>query len=195
MIRIAICEDERIFLNQLSEWMRAILDKHSIIYSMGTYENGNAVLAREAFDIVLLDIEMEPLNGLELAKRLRSRGDESKLIFITAHERYALEAYDVEAFHYLVKPVDRDKLERVILKICSSLQEEQTQAITIRQGVSVRKILFEQILYLEVMGRKIYLHTKKEIIPFYGKLEELEQSLPESFFRCHRSYIVNFDHV
>lgn len=195
LIRIGICDDEQALLAQLEDWVREILERHSIKYHIESYINGSALLARDAFDILLLDIEMEPLGGLELAKKLRMRGDESKLIFITAYEQYALEAYDVQAFHYLVKPAVPEKLEKVLLKVCSSLEKEYKRGIAIRQGTGIRRIPLEQILYLEVLDRKIYLHTEAEATPFYGKLEELEPTLPETFFRCHRSYIVNFAHV
>ncbi len=195
MIRVAVCEDEEVLLNQLENWVRVILDRHSIQSHIESYVNSSALLARDAFDILLLDIEMKPLSGMELAKKLRVRGDESKLIFITAYPQYAVEAYDVQAFHYLVKPVDIERLEKVLLQVCSSLQKEHQQAIAIRQGSGIRRIPLEQILYLEVLDRKIYLHTEGEAVPFYGKLEELEPTLPKIFFRCHRSYIVNFIHV
>lgn len=195
LIRIVICEDEKVLLNELADKVRTILDEHLFIYSLELYTNGNAVLAREGFDLLLLDIAMEPLNGLEVARRLRRRGDKSTLVFITAHRQYAIEAYDVQASHYLVKPVDVKKLEEVLLKLCSVLQDECKETIAVRQGTGIRKILLGQILYLEVLGRKIHLHTAQEVILFYGKLEELERSLPEFFFRCHRSYIINFRHV
>lgn len=195
MIRIAVCEDEQILLEQLTGHIKNILNKHSVIFSIEAYTNGNVLLSRGTFDIVFLDIAMKPLNGLTLAKKLRARGDESKLIFITAHQQYAIDAYDVQAFHYLVKPVDMNKLEAVLLQLCSSLKDEYKHAIAIRQGTSVIRVPFEQILYLEVINRKIYLHKKEESFPFYGKLDELEPALPDTFFRCHRSYIVNFDHV
>lgn len=195
MIRIAVCEDEQILLEQLTANIRAILDKHSIIYHMEAYTNGAALLAREAFDILFLDIVMEPFSGLELAKKLRARGDASKMIFITSHEQYAIDAYDVQAYHYLTKPVDIKKMEDVLLKLCGLLKEEYGRAITIRQGAAVRRVSLGQILYLEIMDRKIYLHKDREYFPFYGKLGEFEAMLPDTFFRCHRSYIVNFDHV
>lgn len=202
MIQIAICEDEQTLLDQLSDWVKIILDKHSGEYSIEAYRNGGALLARAAFDIVLLDIAMEPMDGLELARRLRMRGDESRIVFITAHQQYAIDAYDVEAFHYLVKPVDTEKLEEVLIKLCAALHKERSRAIIVRQGTAVRRIPLEQVLYLEVLNRKIYLHTAGETIPFYGKLEDLEPALPglqsgrsAVFFRCHRSYIVNLCHV
>lgn len=195
MIRIAICEDEQALSARLSGWVSSILDRHSIAYSIETYQNGNALLAREPYDILLLDIEMEPMNGLELAGKLRARGDESRLVFITAHAQYAVDAYDVHPFHYLIKPVDIEKLEKILLQLHTSLCEERSRAVIVRQGTAVRRVPLEQILYLEVLDRKIYLHTSEETVPFYGKLEDLEPALPGTFFRCHRSYIVNLRHV
>lgn len=195
MIRIAICEDETVLLNHLADAVKKILKRHSISHVVELFTNGGALLARDSFDLLLLDIAMEPLSGLELARKLRMRGDESKLIFVTAHRQYAIDAYDVQASHYLVKPVDNGKLETVLLKLCSTLRSERKSAIAIRQGTAVRRIPFGQVYYLEVINRKIHLHTAQESLPFYGKLEELEPSLPETFFRCHRSFIVNFDHV
>lgn len=195
MIRIAICEDEQILLEQLTDYVKTLLNRHSIIYNIESYSNGNALLVRKPFDILLLDIAMEPLNGMELAKKLRARGDDGKIIFITSYQQYAVEAYDVQAFHYLIKPVDIEKLEEILLKIYNLIGKEDKQAIVIHQGTTVKKISFEKISYLEVINRKIYLHKNRETIPFYGKLSELEPTLPKEFFRCHRSYIVNFDHV
>jgi two-component system response regulator LytT len=195
VIRIAVCEDEQILLEQLTDDIKSILNKHSVMYSIKAYTNGNALLARGVFDILFLDIAMKPLNGLEIARKLRARGDESRLVFITAHQRYAIDAYDVQAYHYLLKPVDIEKLEAVLLKLCSLLKEECEHAVAIRQGTTVRRVPYEQILYLEVMNRKIYLHKNEETLPFYGKLDEIETTLPDTFFRCHRSYIVNLDHV
>lgn len=249
MLRIAICEDEQILLDRLSGQVSAILDQHSIVYIIESFHSGSALLAREAYDILLLDIEMEPMDGLELAGRLRKRGDESRLVFITAYRQYAVDAYDVHPYHYLVKPVEPKKLETVLLQICDSLNRERSRAVIVRQGTSVRRVPLEVILYLEVQNRKIYLHTVEETVPFYGRLEELEPVLPrqeyapdttatvtrhrtpaaaldvqtpspgrtvsaasavgphhppqafknfslsDTFFRCHRSYIVNLRHV
>ena len=161
MIRIAICEDEPVLLNHLADMVNIILNRHSVSYTVERFANGGALLVREPFDLLLLDIAMEPLSGLELAKKLRMRGDESKLIFITAHRQYAIDAYDVQASHYLVKPVDAEKLKTVLLKLCSSLQKERKPAIAIRQGTAVRRIPFEQVYYLEVINRKIHLHTRR----------------------------------
>ena len=195
MIQIAVCEDDKILLEQLADQVREVLERHSVQYRMELFGNAGALLSRSAFDILFLDIEMEPISGLEAARKLRRRGDESRLIFITAYRRYAVEAYDVQAFHYLVKPVEPAKLESVVMKLVSLHREERQNAIAIRQGASVRRVRLDEIIYLEVLDKKIYLHTGEEAIPFYGKLDELTPKVPEVFFRCHRSYIVNLGHV
>ena len=186
MIRIAVCEDEPLFLERLTGMVQGILDKHQIASRLETFVNGAALLAKEAFDILLLDIVMEPCSGMELAKRLRRRGDEGKIIFITSY---------VQAYHYLVKPVNLKKLEELLLNCCSSLEREWEQSIAVRQGTAVRRIPFSEIRYLEVQNRKIYLHTAGETISFYRSLEDLEFVLPDVFLKCHRSYIVNLSRV
>ena len=95
----------------------------------------------------------------------------------------------------MVKPVEPAKLESVVMKLVSLHREERQNAIAIRQGASVRRVRLDEIIYLEVLDKKIYLHTGEEAIPFYGKLDELTPKFPEVFFRCHRSYIVNLGHV
>ena len=92
MVKIAVCEDELELLIQLTSYVKTILEKHSISHHIESFTSTGALFAREAFDILLLDIEMAPLSGLETAKRLRRRGDKSSIIFITAHPRYAIEA-------------------------------------------------------------------------------------------------------
>ncbi len=207
MIRIGICEDEPVFLERLKKMVSAILDKYPMAYSIEAFTDGTPLLARGAFDILLLDIEMQPCNGIALARKLRERHEEGRIIFITAYEQYAVEAYDVQPFHYLLKPVEERRLEEVLAKAYDSLKKEAEQAIAVRQGGAVRRIPFRDVLYLEVLDRKVYLHTGKEVISFYGKLGDLEHNLlnisspPISihcrtyFFRCHRSYVVNLCHV
>lgn len=114
----------------MTDDIKNILNKYSVLYNIKAYANGNALLAREKFDILFLDIAMQPIDGLELARRLCDRGDESKLVFITAHRQYAIYAYDVQAFHYLIKHVDLKKLEVVLLKLCSLLKVEYEHALT-----------------------------------------------------------------
>jgi two-component system response regulator LytT len=195
LIRIAICEDEPVFLERLKNMAAGILDKYAAAYSIEVFTNGTPLLTRGTFDILLLDIEMQPYNGIELARKLRERHEEGRIIFITAYEQYAIEAYDVQAFHYLLKPVEEGKLEETLVKACDLLKKEEDQGITVRQGGLVRRIPFQDVLYLEVIDRKVYLHTACEVISFYRKLEELVRTLPDVFFRCHRSYVVNLSYV
>ena len=127
MIRIAICEDEPVFLERLKNMAAGILVKYAAAYSIEVFSNGTPLLTRGTFDILLLDIEMQPYNGIELARKLRERHEEGRIIFITAYEQYAIEAYDVQAFHYLLKPVEEGKLEETLVKACDLLKKEEDQ--------------------------------------------------------------------
>ena len=105
-LNIAICDDEKIIREQIKE----LAEKEMPGVCAGLYETGDALLAAgKQFDIVFLDIQMEGTDGIETAKRLRQRDEDTILIFITGIREYVFEAFDVAAFHYLLKPIEEDK--------------------------------------------------------------------------------------
>lgn len=118
-----------------------------------------------------------------------------KTIFEKHSIAYHIESYTNAGALLSREAFDLQKLEALLLSLSSSLLKKHRQAIAVRQGTHIQRVPLDKILYLEVLDRKIYLHTSRETIPFYGKLEELEPSLPKMFFRCHRSYIVNMQHI
>ena len=189
---IGICDDEKEVRMFLGKKVKSVCPEAEIRY----YQSGKDLLREEdPVDILLLDIHMPGQSGMETAETFRETNKNTVIIFVTALEEYVYQAFDVGAFHYLVKPVDIKKLETILWQLCSSLTGEYEHTLAIRQGTAVIRIPFGQILYLEAMNRKIHLHKNGEFLPYYGKLDELEPTLPDTFFRCHRSYIVNFDHV
>ena len=110
-LNIAICDDEQIIREQIKE----LIEKEIPGVCTGLYETGDALLAAgKQFDIVFLDIQMEGTDGIETAKRLRQRDEDTILIFITGIREYVFQAFDVAAFHYLLKPIDS-------LPLCGSL--------------------------------------------------------------------------
>lgn len=194
MLRIAVCDDDALFAEETAGRVAAIL-KDKTEYTVSKFTSAGQLLASGPQDIVLLDIEMQGLDGMEAARRLRARGDACRLIFLTSHPRYVFAAFDVEASHYLTKPVEPKKLREVLLRLTARVSEEALRCIAVRQGAGLLRIPLSDILYLEVVDRKVFLHTAEATYDFYGKLEQLEQEFPEGFFRCHRSYIVQFSHI
>lgn len=128
-MKIAICDDEPEIRNDIERKIRLLYPETEILL----YEDGKALLDAEApFDIVFLDIRMEGMNGMEAARALRAAGSDAVIIFVTALEEYVYEAFDVGAFHYLVKPLDRGKFYEVLSKAvtqCQNRRRECTNAV------------------------------------------------------------------
>lgn len=168
-----------------------MLKDNHVEHNISMFQNGNSLLNAGFFDIVFLDIEMKGLNGMETAEKLRLLGYDSRIIFLTAHQKYVFSAFDVSASHYLLKPLDTQKLKKVLTKIIRELTTEKESCCTVKCGTEIHRIPFSQIKFVEVFGRKISLHTKQKVFIFNGRLDELAESFPNYFFRCHKSYLVN----
>lgn len=191
LLHIAICDDDLLFAQQAQDEVKKVLQDHHVPHCISTFQTGNGLLAGGFFDIVFLDIELEGISGMETAKRLRQSGNDCRIIFLTSHKRYVFAAFDVAASHYLLKPIDAQKLEAVLMRIVNTLTAEKESCCTFKCESQVHRVPFSQILFAEVFGRKISLHTKQTVFTFNGRLDELAQTFPDSFFRCHKSYLIN----
>ncbi len=180
--------------NQLSEYMNG---KHITSYCVNSYSDGRSLLESGCdFDVIFLDIQMEQPNGLETAKILRQHKKHCLLIFVTVLKECVFDAFEVEAFDYLIKPLDSGHFKRTMDRMIKSIQQRETKSIVVQRGTSCDVILLAEIVYCEVQGRKIYIHQSDgKIIDYYGKLDDLEQRVDGRFFRCHRSYLVNLEYV
>lgn len=195
MISIAVCDDDDSFTVLAESEIGRILNSHHILHRIARFTSGPGLLAAGSFDLVFLDIEMSGMDGMELARTVRSRGEKCLLIFLTSYSKYVLSAFDVEAYHYLLKPVNPQKLEEVLLRSTASITEKKQSYYTMRTEKGGFRIPFCNILYFEVLGRRISVHTHKDTFSFNGRLEEVEGLVPETFYRCHRSYLVNLSCV
>lgn len=192
MLKIAVCDDEE----RIREFIKAVIGQ-TLHVEADLYASGVLLLEAEvSYDIYILDICLgQEENGMEIAKKLRSRTD-AVLIFITALQEYVYEAYDVEAFRYLLKPVEEQKLAEALLKAAAKAERKQVAApLFIKVNGRNLKISVADIFYAESDGRKIILHTKNGVFTYYEKMELLEQKLGERFFRSHRGFLVNLAEV
>ncbi|OBR94188.1 transcriptional regulatory protein YehT [Clostridium ragsdalei P11] len=202
MIKIAVCDDEVFQRIDIVKKIRNVLENNydNICYEIEEYSSGeNLISSVYYFDIVFLDIKMDKLSGIDIAKKIRKNNNTTKIIFITAFREYVFEAFDVCAFHYLIKPVDEKKILEVVDRILKMFDDEKNneKCIIINKGKNTTiKVLLDDISFFEVQNRIISIHTEKQIIQYYDKIANVEKQVPkESFFRCHRSYIVNFKYV
>lgn len=195
---IAICDDEQEIRSSIERNIRLLYENADIIQ----FEDGKALVDYGgSFDILFLDIQMEGMSGMEAARELRSRGCRAAIIFVTAIEEYVFEAFDVDAFHYIVKPFEKAKFFEILRKAVAERESinakeaKDEPSIAIKTGTTTKKIYLYKIIYLEVFNRKVILYKTDGEVEFYGKLIELEDRLSEDFVRCHRAYIVNLRYV
>ena len=166
---IAICDDEKDVRELLKNKIRTICPDAELVL----YQTGKELLAaRDQIDILFLDIQMPGKNGMETAREFRERSSATVLIFVTALEEYVFEAFDVKAFHYLVKPFSDEKFYTVLQKAviqygeqnCPSQRkctEEEERSMIIKAGGVSSKVYIKDIIYAEVFNRKVVLHTTK----------------------------------
>lgn len=194
-MKVAICDDER----ESCAALRSMIRRQRPDCEVECFYTGRRFLeTREHFDILLLDIQMEGMSGIDVAKVLRIRKENTILIFVTALKEYVFEAFDVSAFHYLLKPVSEEKFARVFENACreaerqETLNREQVFFQTKSRSFTVQKT---EILYVESRGRKVDIHTTGECFSVYATMKHMEEQLGEEFYRCHRSYLVNMAYV
>lgn len=190
-MRIAICDDEA----RGRERIQTLLEKEFDQVQTREFDSGMKLLAavQEGYqpDILLLDIAMEGMNGMETARQIKRLSDVI-LIFVTGVKEQVFQAFDVGAFHYLVKPVEQERLKEVLNRAMMEVQKRQgsPKFLLIKAGGVHRRIPVEDILYVENNGRKVIVYTRTEKLEYYERMNHLEEVLGEGFYRCHRGYLV-----
>ena len=198
MIKFAICDDEPLMAQELAGHLADYMKENLITaYSVSSFSDGRALLdAIDRFDVIFLDIQMEQPDGMETAKLLRRRGDHSLLVFVTVLKELVFDAFQVEAYDYLLKPLDSARFKQTMERVLRSLDRKTAEDIVIQRGTGCEVVLLSDIVYCEVLGRKIYLHKHDGTVSdYYDKLEDLERRVDGRFFKCHRSFLVNLDYV
>jgi two-component system response regulator LytT len=196
-IRALLVDDEAPARSEL----RYLLAAHRDVRIVG--EASSAVEALESsrslpHDVVFLDVEMPGLTGVEAAPLVRDRADPPAVVFVTAHERYAVDAFAVEAFDYLLKPVDPERLTRVIVRLRarSAGSGVPVEKVPVVAGGLTELLDFDQVHYAQADGDYSRVHTYDRAYLCTASLGELEDRLPSTrFARIHRSYLVNLSKV
>lgn len=195
---IAVCDDDDKIRKHLVGMIRSFTDKCENPVQILEFSGGEELLVSEGKpDIVIMDIGMGGMNGMEAAARLRQVSD-AILIFVTALKDYVFDAFDVGAFHYLLKPVDENKFFEVLERALGEIEVrngKKRAGFTVKTLEGFRTVKSNDIYYAENIARKIVLHTKEGDISYYEKMEHLEKQLGNGFFRCHRGYLVSLDKV
>ena len=197
-MRVAIIDDEKESFDLLKSYLIRYQKEHGGAFEIETFSSGEELLKdyRAIYDILIFDIQMPGISGIDAAKKVREHDKKAIILFITSMAQYALQGYEVEAVDYIIKPLSyydfAMKIAKVIRKVVQ--QEEVCVAVDTQEGI--RKVLVSGICYMEVLGHYIYYHTKEGLIVARGSMKEAEEQFTlYNFVRVHKSYIVNLRHV
>lgn len=203
-ISVMIAEDEMLALEELLY----MLEKEKDIELCPSAETGDELIDlyfEHKPDVLILDIEMPGVTGVEAAKRIMKSANEPPLfIFTTAYDNYAIDAFEIEAVDYLLKPFDHIRLHQALERIRKRLEDKREASVQnspnnkllIDDGEKMIVLSPDSIYYAVPSQRTLEIHTENEVIESKMTLQELEKKLEGlSFFRTHRSYLVNLNHI
>lgn len=199
MLRIAICDDSPECRQQLQECIEQWQDKPDQLLLI-SFEDADSLLAAHAaqpFDIIMMDVIMPLLNGIEAARELRQNDQDVKLVFLTSSPDFAVESYTVKADNYLLKPLQPHTLYKALTELIFQISRE-SRSMTIKGVKAIHRVLLRNIEYVEAQNKRVLFfladgRTIESNDPLYTF--EPQMLLSDGFFKCSRSYIVNINHV
>lgn len=198
MLNVAICDDEPVEIEYLTSLVQKWAKAAKTAANISSFASAEAFLFRyeedKNFDILLLDIQMKAMDGIELAEKIRENNSSMQIVFITGFPDYISRGYDVSALHYLIKPVEREKLFEVLSKACDNLKTEE-KFILLSVDNEGFKINLKDIIYVEAFGHSSCVVCEKDEYNVKLPISDIAKMLDGSFTQCHRSYIANLHHI
>lgn len=203
MLKIVICDDEK----ETRDYLTRLIRKQSCLCEIREYANAEECLSdRQEIDLLFLDIELhtfgDGMDGMALAReiRLQERRTQPLIIFVTGYDKYVFDAFDVDAFQYLVKPVDEEKFARIFARAVERItagreNAQKARTVTLKTAGTSRTLPLDHIYYIESNNHKVVLHLKDGEFTCYAKIKDLEEELQECFFRIHKGYLVNLSYI
>lgn len=200
MIRIAVVDDENSICSYVENCLLDLSKEYGISVETDVFYSGEGLMKtiNETFyDVIFLDIKMRDLSGIDISRIIRNTmGNEAtQIVYISGNTEYAIEVFDYDPFHFLPKPLSKEKIEKAFLKLIHKLNLK-SEAFAYKIGHNSNKIAIKDILYFESNKRKIIIHYNDKEDEFYGSLENIHQQLNKyNFLLIHKSYLINSIHV
>ncbi len=201
MIKIAICDDEK----NIRSYLTSLIREQNTDCEITEYASADEYLSSGmGHDLLFLDIELKGsasgMDGMGVARQIRSMEQikQPVIIFVTGYEKYVYDAFDVDAFQYLVKPVNEQKFAEVFSRAQDKIlseAEQKKKTLLIQYAGANKAIPIDNIYYMESQSHKILLYTKDGKLEYYAKIGELEEELQRHFCRIHKGYLVNLSYV
>lgn len=199
--RIAICEDNQRDAEYVRNIVKDWAEQMEFDLIIEHFPSAESFLFRYAedkpWDILLLDIEMQEMDGVNLAKKIREVDETVQIVFITGFPDFVGEGYEVAALHYLMKPVHKEKLYTVLDRAIKALlnKENSEKTIVLPTEEGFRRVAVQEIMYAESFAHNVKVTTKSECFLVRMSISNIEEMLGEGFVRCHRSYLVGIKNV
>ena len=197
-MRIAIVDDEAPVRLQLNDYVNQYASENRLSIEAQVFSSAAAFLEAEksGFDILLLDIEMDDMDGMALARDIRLRNERIIIIFITNMAQYALEGYEVQALDFIVKPVTYANFAFRLKRAVRRLPQDAEQYLLVKDGTAAYKLPISQIDYVEVLKHYLIYHIGEKEYKTRGTIKEAESQLAGFHFsRCHNCFLVNLARV
>ena len=201
MIKIAVCDDEK----NIRSYLTSLIREKKAECEITEYASADEYLSSGLeHDLLFLDIELKGsasgMDGMGVARQIRSMEQikQPVIVFVTGYEKYVYDAFDVDAFQYLVKPVNEQKFAEVFSRAQDKIlseAEQKKKTLLIQYAGANKAIPLDNIYYMESQKHKIVLYTKDGELEYYAKIGELEEELQGQFCRIHKGYLVNLSYV
>lgn len=193
-MRICVTEDEKWTRFNLVRMLKTALPEAEI----EECTCGSELLelaAKNSFDCFFLDIQLNDVTGITLAKALRKMHPQAHLVFATAYEEHALTAFDLGAVDYLLKPFNEERLKQCLARLKLTIPQKQLDTLVLEVGRSKTVLKVSDILYFESLLKKCIVHTTKQNYEIIGSLNHYEALFQNRFIRPHKSYLVNKQYI
>ena len=195
-MKIAVCDDNSQELERISSFIDTYKRESKVPLTYKTFQSATELISSISsgdYDILLLDILMPGINGMQAAHEIRDFDAGVKIVFLTSSPEFAVESYAVKAYDYILKPVSKDKLFS-ILDAAIAEELKPLEGLTIKTQSGITRILFSRLAFVEIMNKKLYFHladgSVREVSASLASFEE-ELLARAEFVKVHRSYIVN----
>lgn len=194
--RFIVCDDDVNFVEEMASELHELYPSCFVEHMYGP-EALEASLREDSSgaDVLLVDIELRSKNSIDLIKRYLKPSSPLQVVYVTGYMHYCTDVYDTKHCSFLVKPVTRERLHHAVEKAYCSLSRDQEAGISVKTRGGIRIIYIPSLLYAESHGRCLQVVSTQERVETYEKLGNFAQDLDRRFVVCHKSFLVNMDHV
>lgn len=194
-MKVAVCDDEKAWADKLDVLLKEYGKTRHLDFFIYYYNNGVSLIeSGNSFDIVFMDFQMEGLNGIETARKINALKPDGIIIFVSAYTNVAMDTFEVKAYRFLAKPINKEKLFKAIDDYRAEMESDDFLIFKTHEGTI--RIKNSEIVYVEALGSHSKIHTLKSDYEILINLKSIQSKLqPDKFFRCHKAFITSFLHI